>query len=137
MAQSNSTSGQASIRGIENKEKVVEKILEFDARIKPTVVNGCKTTTLRKGHRLFAKNITIAKLPAIVNWQRHYILMTVPLEFLVREGFKSMFDALQKLQRYYPDMTWNSPVTIVEFRLDVLDGGSTHPIDRAVKEWQE
>jgi hypothetical protein len=115
--------------------KVEESILEFDARIKPTIVTGCKTTTIRKGHRYFKKNITIAKQPAVVNWQRHYILSTVPLEVLVREGFLSIFDAIRKLQRYYPDINLNSPVTVVEFRMEVLDGGSTHPIDKAVKDW--
>ena len=117
--------------------KIEESILEFDSRIKPTAVTGCKTTTIRKGHRYFKKNITIAKQPAVVNWQRHYILSTVPLTFLVKEGFISIFDAIRKLQRYYPDINLNSAVTVVEFRMDVLDGGSTHPIDRAVKNWLE
>ena len=112
-----------------------ETILEFDSRIKPTVVTGCKTTTIRKGHRYFKKNITIAKQPAIVNWQRHYILSTVPLEILMKEGFKSIFDCLHKLQRYYPDIGLNTPVTVIEFRIDIMDDGSTHPIDRAVKAW--
>jgi len=112
-----------------------ESILEFDERIKPTVISGCRTTTIRKGHRVFKKNITIAKQPAIVNWQRHYILSTVPLHILVKEGFVSIFDCLQKLQRHYPDISLLSPVTVVEFRMEVIDGGSTHPIDKAVSEW--
>lgn len=115
--------------------KLEESILEFDARIKPTIITGCKTTTIRKGRRYFKKYITINGELAIVNYQRHYILSTVPLSILVKEGFISIFDALRKLQRYYPDITLNSPVTVIEFRLDVLDGGSTHPIDRAVKDW--
>lgn len=114
--------------------KVEESVLEFDDRLKPTIMNGCKTTTLRKGHRYFKKHITIAKQPAIVNWQRHYILSTVPLTFLLKEGFESIFDCLHKLQRYYPDISMLSPVTILEFRMDVTDGGSTHPVDRAVKD---
>lgn len=118
-------------------DKNIEKVLEFDSRIKPTVVSGCKTTTIRKGHRHFAKKITIGNQSAVVNDYRHYILMTVPLSILVKEGFKSVFDCLQKLQKYYPDLTLGSPVTVIEFRLDVLDGGSTHPIDRAVKDWLE
>jgi len=117
--------------------KIEESILEFDDRIRPTVMGGCKTTTIRKGHRYFKKNITIAKKPAIVNWQKHYILITVPLSFLIKEGFVSIFDALRKLQRYYPDINLNTPITVVEFRMEVLDGGSTHPIDRAVKDWLE
>ena len=117
--------------------KLEESILEFDARIKPTVVTGCKTTTIRKGHRYFKKNITIAKQPAVVNYQKHYILMTVPLDILVKEGFKSIFDALRKLQKYYPDITLNTPVTVIEFRMDVISEGSTHPVDRAIKDWLE
>lgn len=119
----------------ELKAKLEESILEFDDRMKPTIITGCKTTTIRKGHRFFKKNITIAKQPAIVNSFKHYILLTVPLEILVKEGFKSIFDCLRKLQRYYPDITLNTPVTVVEFRMDVIDGGSTHPIDRAIKDW--
>jgi hypothetical protein len=117
--------------------KLEESILEFDQRIRPTVVTGCKTTTIRKGHRHFKKNITIAKQPAVVNWQRHFILMTVPLEILVKEGFKSIFDCLHKLQKYYPDITLNTPVTVIEFRMDITSEGSTHPVDRAIKDWLE
>lgn len=115
--------------------RLEESILEFDARIRPTVVTGCKTTTIRKGHRYFKKYIKIGNQPAIVNWQRHYILATVPLDILVREGFLSIFDCMRKLQRYYPDIILSSPVTVIEFRMDVMDGGSTHPIDRAIKDW--
>lgn len=115
----------------------IETSLECDSRLKPTIVSGCKTTTIRKGHRVFGKNITIGEMPAVINSYKHYILMTVPLEILVREGFKSIFDCMRKLQRYYPDISLNTPVTVIEFRLDVLDGGSTHPIDRVVKDWSE
>jgi hypothetical protein len=118
-----------------NDTKVEESTLEFDQRLKPTIINGCKTTTLRKGHRYFKRNITIAKQPAIVNGFRHYILSTVPLEILVREGFLSIFDAIRKLQRYYPDINLNTPVTVIEFRMDVLYESSTHPVDRATKDW--
>ena len=111
---------------IEAKIKVVEKILEFDSRIKSTIVTGCKTTTIRKGHRHFARNITIEKHPAIVNNYRHYILSTIPLEILVQEGYRTIFDCIRTLQKFYPDITLNTPVTVVEFRLEVLDGGSTH-----------
>jgi hypothetical protein len=117
--------------------RLEENILEFDARIRPTVVTGCKTTTIRKGHRYFKKNITISKYPAIINWQRHYILSTVPLDVLVNEGFKSIFDCLRKLQKYYPDITLNTPVTVIEFRMDIMIEGSTHPVDRAIKDWLE
>lgn len=116
-------------------KKIEESVLEFDDRIKPTIMTGCKTTTIRKGHRCFKKNITIAKNPAVVNEFRHYILSTVPLEILTKEGFVSIFDALRKLQRYYPDINLNTPVTVIEFRMDVLDGGSTHPVERAIKRW--
>lgn len=108
-----------------NPDARVEKELEFDSRLKPHIMTGCKTTTIRLGHRHFATRITIAKHPAIVNRYEHYILSTVPLEILVRDGFKSIFDMLTKLQRYYPDIKLSTPVTVVEFRMDVVDGGST------------
>lgn len=117
--------------------KSIEKTLELDARLKPSIVNGCKTTTIRKGHRHFARNITIGNMSAVVNNYKHYILMTAPLSVLVNEGFKSVFDAIHKLQKYYPDISLSTPITVVEFRLEVIDGGSTHPIDKAVKEWLE
>ena len=119
----------------EAKARIEESKLEFDSRIKPTVMGGCKTTTIRKGHRYFKKNITVGRQPAIVNWQRHYILSTVPIEILVKEGFKSIFDCIHKLQRYYPDINLNTPVTVLEFRIDILIESSTHPIDKALKEW--
>jgi hypothetical protein len=121
----------------EIKSKVEEEVLEFDARIKPTVVSGCKTTTIRMGYRYFKRYITIGKQPAVVNWQHHFILSTVPLTILMKEGFVSIFDAIIKLQRYYPNINLNTPVTVIEFRIDVLDGGSTHPVDKAVRDWRK
>lgn len=106
-------------------ESKVEKILEFDERIKPTVMSGCKTYTIRKGHRHFARNITIHGHNAVVNGYKHYILSTVPLDIFVFDGFKNIFDMLRRMQKYYPDINLNTPVTVVEFRIDVVNEGST------------
>jgi hypothetical protein len=107
------------------QESKVEKTLEFDERIRPSVMSGCKTYTIRKGHRHFARNIKIHNHNAIINGYKHYILSTVPLDILIHEGFKTIFDMLRRLQRYYPDITLNTPVTVVEFRIDVATEGST------------
>ena len=103
----------------------VEKILEFDERLKPSIMGGCKTYTIRKGHRHFARNIKILNHNAIVNNYKHYIVSTIPLDILIAEGFKTIFDMIRKLQKYYPDINLNTPVTVVEFRMDVASEGST------------
>ena len=114
----------------EQRSKVkIENSLEFDNRIEFNHLrSGCRSWTIRKGHRYFAQRITIASYPAIVNGFKHYTLLTVPLEILVKKGYKSIFDAVRSLQVYYPDMNLNTPVTVVEFRMDVVDGGSTHRV---------
>jgi hypothetical protein len=109
-----------------NDIKLIESKLEFDSRIKSHLVTGCKTYTIRKGHRHFATHITIGDMSAIVNSYKHYILLTTPLEILVKEGYRSIFDCLHKLGKYYPDITLSTPITVIEFRLDVESGGSTH-----------
>jgi hypothetical protein len=104
----------------------IETELELDKNHKPGLTSGCKVTSIRLGHRHFAKKIRILGHPAVMENYHHYVLMTVPMKILIQEGFKSIFDMLQKLQKHYPKINLSSPVTVIEFRLEVVDEGSTH-----------
>lgn len=106
--------------------KKIETILELDKNYKENLTSGCKVTSIRLGHRHFARRVKILDHNAIVNSYKHFILMTVPLKVLQQEGFVSILDMLLKLKKYYPNINLTSPVTVIEFRLEVVDEGSTH-----------
>jgi len=102
----------------ENRE---ETKLEIGPGKLRALVAGCKMYTIRRGHRTFAKNISVssgggAGITCIVNSYVHTILSEVSFDILATEGFHNFAEALQILRVFYPEMAWDSPVTIVEFR---------------------
>lgn len=89
------------------------------------VLAGCKTYTIRRGHRTFDKSIHIHSigrpdwLACIVNSYVHTILADVPFKVLEAEGYRSFRESLDTLRVFYPELDWDSEVTIVEFRLAI------------------
>ena len=99
---------------------VLEKELRFESGITRPMLSGIKRHTIRWGKRKFARNITIHGRPAEVHWFKHTSLLHMDMKLLSNEfGFVSMFNALFALQKYYPGITINDPITIVEYRLVV------------------
>jgi hypothetical protein len=100
-----------------------ESTLEIQPIKFRSLLAGCKTYTIRRRHRAFAKSIRISNpaspitVSGIVNSYVHSILSEVPLRVLEAEGWRSFQEALDALRVYYPELDWNSEVTIVEFRL--------------------
>ena len=101
----------------------MEDTLEIPAPKFQSLLAGCKTYSIRRGHRTFNKTINISNpanraiLAGIVNSYVHTVLSEVPLRVLESEGFASFKEALDTLRIFYPDIAWDSAVTIVEFRL--------------------
>lgn len=102
-------------------EPLVETELKFDSGITRAMLSGINRHTIRLGRRKFATKIKIHGHSATVNWYKYTTLLHMDMELLMREfGFKSMFNALLELQRYYPGkIDINTTITIVQFRLDV------------------
>jgi hypothetical protein len=98
----------------------LEKELRFDSGITRSMLSGIKRHTIRLGKRKFASSITIHGRQAQVSWFKHTSLLHMDMKLLSNEfGFVSMFNALFTLQKFYPGITINDPITIVEYRLVV------------------
>lgn len=101
----------------------MEDKLEIPAPKFQSLLAGCKTYTLRRGHRAFNKTIRVSNpvnpvtVSGIVNSYVHTILSEVPFRIMEAEGFRSYQECLDALRVYYEEIKWDEPVTIVEFRL--------------------
>lgn len=110
---------------LNNKNSKIEPLLEtelkFDSGITRAMLSGINRHTIRLGKRKFATHINIHGHSATVNWYKHTSLLHIDMELLTRDfGFKTMFNALLELQRFYPGkIDINTTITIVQFRLDV------------------
>lgn len=84
---------------------------------------GCKMYSIRRGHRSFATNLRVlkgdsgAEFSCITNSYVHTLLSQVPFLVFEAEGFRNFQETLDTLRIFYPEMTADSPVTIVEYRL--------------------
>jgi len=71
------------------------------------------------GHRVFSKELEVNGFRAKLNWQKHTVLKAVPFSVFEAEGWKNMLEVMWELRKIYPDITWDSQVTIVEFHLNI------------------
>jgi hypothetical protein len=99
---------------------LIETELKFESGITRAMLSGIKRHTIRSGKRSFAPYIKIHGHPATVSRFKHTTLLHADITLLSSEfGFKSMFQALMALHKFYPKLTINDPITIVEYRLVV------------------
>lgn len=98
-----------------------ENEIQIGPRKLPFLRSGCKMYSIRKGHRAFAKNLRVTSgeewINCITNTYTHTTFSEVPFFILESEGFQSFKEALETLRIYYPDIDYETKVTIVEFRL--------------------
>lgn len=98
-----------------------ETSLEIVSNQTRKILSSVKCHTIRRGHRQFAKSVKVktgdVTFSCIVNAYTHTTLYEVPFDVFEFEGFRSFKEALDILRIFYPEMTPESPVTIVEFRL--------------------
>ncbi len=96
----------------------LETELRFESGVTRAMLSGLIRHTIRLGKRKFAPRITIHGYPAAVHWCKHTTLLHTDLQLLSMEfKWKTMFSALFELQQYYPGITINDTITIVEYRL--------------------
>lgn len=85
------------------------------------VKSGQKKITIRSGLRdyqvgdvtMLCCHIRNCAVMADIVGVYHGKLSTVPMEFIRADGFGDHENALQGMQRFYPDMTLESDVTVV------------------------
>lgn len=95
----------------------IEKELRLAEDLIPSLVFGEKLVTIRKGKRMFGSTVRIAGHLAAVDLVQHSTINSCSLKILKNDGFKSRKDAVEKMKRFYPDITGDTDITIVEFHL--------------------
>lgn len=84
---------------------------------------GCKMYSIRSGHRSFARSIRVFSgdysIACITNSYTHTTLAEVPFIVLEAKGFRNLKEALDTLRTFYPEIEYESKVTIVEYRLAI------------------
>jgi len=92
--------------------------LDFaDKTVMRSLLSGTKRLTLREGKRIYAQYIKVEGHPAKVEKFFHTTLLHIPFDVLVRNGHRNMFDTLMTMKKFYPLLTINSLITVVEFRI--------------------
>ena len=96
--------------------------LAFSGEYLEPVGSGDKTTTVRFGHRdvspgpaIFHFGADTARRGAIIE-VRHVAVPDLTARDAIDDGFASVADLLAALERHYPEMRPDSPLTILEFR---------------------
>ena len=95
----------------------MERIVRLAEDLIPAMLSGDKQVTIRKGVREYEPEIEIAGYPAVVDSVEHYQLEAVPFEILLSDGFESFTDTLVRMERFYPDITAETMVTVLRFHL--------------------
>lgn len=107
------------------KEDVPMSELFLANHLFPTLLNGTRTNTVRSKHR----NIPLGPLtikPVEPGYEAvevqvvrvdHILLKDIPLDTVRANGSDTHDALLHDMRGFYPDMTFESPVTVVHFEL--------------------
>jgi hypothetical protein len=107
-------------KNLTNENPNIETVLDFHGKYRKYILSGTKRCSIRLGRRTFARKLNICGFHGTVNSQIYYKhLAEVPFEVFQKEDWTSFAEALTELRNIYPEITPESDVTIVEFRIDV------------------
>lgn len=101
----------------EPPKPIYESKLDFEGGVSRQMLSCVKRLTIRRGKRYFRRSITIHGYPALVENWKHTTLLHLDFKILSEQGFKSMFNTLMILQRFYPGIGINDEITVVEYRM--------------------
>jgi hypothetical protein len=104
------------------QKRALQAILIAGEPMRDAVLNGTKKITIREGHR----NYTLGPVMIgchLLNWAtlRQIIrvdwktLKEVTSEEMVADGFKTQKGMLSGLKKFYPEITLDSPITVIEW----------------------
>jgi hypothetical protein len=102
---------------IVSDKPIYESKLDFEGGISRQMLSGVKRITLRRGKRYFNKNVNIHGYNGVIESVKHTTLLHLDFTTLSQQGFKSMFNTLLILQRFYPKIDINTPISVVEYRI--------------------
>ena len=102
------------------KQPLYALLITPNHRMRTNIIYREKTITIREGHRDYRPGpvmicchlVPWAVMADITN-VRHCTLCEITQEEYEADGFNSQDDMLQGMQRFYPNMTLDSPVTII------------------------
>lgn len=105
------------------KNPMYALLIAPDHEMRRSILYGGKTITIREGHRdyrpgpvmLCCHLVPWAVMADITN-VRHCTLREVTEEEYQDDGFHTQDDLLKGLQRFYPNMTLDSPVTVIRWQ---------------------
>lgn len=103
-------------------KRALQAILIAGEEMKQDVLDGKKKITIREGRRDYSDGPVLIGCHEL-NWAtmreisnvRYASLKDVPEEDYRDDGFDSKADMLMALSKFYPDINWDSPVTIIRW----------------------
>ncbi|MCK5292822.1 MAG: hypothetical protein KAR39_12505 [Thermoplasmata archaeon] len=103
-------------------KRALQAMLIAGEEQKESVLLDNKTITIREGHRLYTPGPVMigchildwATLREIVS-VRHTYVSSVTVQEFTGDGFKSYNDMLESLRKFYPDLQFDSPVTVIRW----------------------
>ena len=104
-------------------KKPLQGLLIAGEELRDLTLSGKKQITIREGHRSYDLGPILIGCH-LLNWATkkevvsvtHTILEAVSINDLRDDGFNDCFEALESLQRWYPNLTLASEVTVIRWR---------------------
>lgn len=104
------------------KQALQALLIAPDHQMRTNIIYGRKTVTIREGHRdyhpgpvMICCHLVPWAVMADVISVRHCTLLEVTDEEYKADGFHSQDDLLAGMKRFYPDMTMDSPVSVIRW----------------------
>ena len=98
--------------------------LPISSQLMPLVIAGHKTTTIRKGIRKVRTNTVLMlrsenreEVPIIVTGVRNLEARDLTRSDALRDGYSTVEELVGELRQIYPDLTAETPLTIISFNL--------------------
>ena len=95
--------------------------IRLSGKFLPAVLEGRKVSTIRRGRRMYPLGNAVLRtadreVTIRIERVRHSLLHNLTEEDALRDGFDNLKDLLTALDRFYPELSPEDEVTIVEFR---------------------
>jgi hypothetical protein len=103
-------------------KRALRAILIAGEEGKKAVLEGRQKVTIREGHRDYTEGAVLLGCPKL-NWAtmgnitsvRHTTLIEVTEDELRADGYLDKGEMYADLKKYYPKLTYNSPVTVIRW----------------------
>jgi len=103
-------------------KRALQAILIAGEEMKFDVLNNSKQITIREGHRDYSNGPVLIGCPDL-NWAtmrqivnvRYCTLDEVTREEYEADGFEAKSSLLMGLGNFYPNINWDSPITVVKW----------------------